>query len=296
MSKVKSGVGADNGAEVVEQPDTAEVAALNGAGTAVAVRAPMGVGQFDLGDDTSSGDAARPMATVHIAHNLSESEPEGTVKGSVWLSRKSDIKWPCKVADLGRRFNFIPFSVAHSWREVVQYGQGLIPREFATKQEADAAGMITDFQPSGTGKMRNCVPVYTMWVLIEAPDGVKDNGFFYLNLGGKLYAPAQMFVDKYTSYVSLKTTLQSAAQILSAKFGVPLTAVDMSAITLCARTEMYDKKVQSNTRKIPYLVYDAAKDQDGVVLFTSDEFRKDLKRTLASMGQPDAATPDELAG
>lgn len=296
MSKVKSGVGADNGAETVEQPDTAEVAALNGGTTAVAVRAPMGVGQFDLGDDTSSGDAARPMATVHIAHNLSESEPEGTVKGSVWLSRKSDIKWPCKVADLGRRFNFIPFSVSHSWREVVPYGQGLIPREFASKQEADAAGMITDFQPSGTGKMRNCVPVYTMWVLIEAPDGVKDNGFFYLNLGGKLYAPAQMFVDKYTSYVSLKTTLQSAAQILSAKFGVPLTAVDMSAITLCARTEMYDKKVQSQTRKIPYLVYDAAKDQDGVVLFTSDEFRKDLKRTLASMGQQDAATPDELAG
>lgn len=296
MSKVKSGVGADNGAETVEQPDTTEVAALNGAGTAVAVRAPMGVGQFDLGDDTSSGDAARPMATVHIAHNLSESEPEGTVKGSVWLSRKSDLKWPCKVADLGRRFNFIPFSVSHSWREVVPYGQGLIPREFATKQEADAAGMITEFQPSGTGKMRNCVPVYTMWVLIEAPDGVKDNGFFYLNLGGKLYAPAQMFVDKYTSYVSLKTTLQSAAQILSAKFGVPITAVDMSAITLCARTEMYDKKVQSNTRKIPYLVYDAAKDQDGVVLFTSDEFRKDLKRTLASMGQQDAAPSDELAG
>ena len=295
MSKVKSGVGADNGAEVVEQPDTAEVAALNGAGTAVAVRAPMGVGQFDLGDDTSSGDAARPMATVHIAHNLSESEPEGTVKGSVWLSRKSDLKWPCKVADLGRRFNFIPFSVSHSWREVVPYGQGLIPREFASKQEADAAGMITEFQPSGSGKMRNCVPVYTMWVLIEAPDGVKDNGFFYLNLGGKLYAPAQMFVDKYTSYVSLKTTLQSATQILSAKFGVPLTAVDMSAITLCARTEMYDKKVQSQTRKIPYLVYDAAKDQDGVVLFTSDEFRKDLKRTLASMGQQDAAAPDELA-
>ena len=296
MSKVKSGVGADGGAEVVEQPDATEVAALNGAGTAVAVRAPMGVGQFDLGDDTSSGDAARPMATVHIAHNLSESEPEGTVKGSVWLSRKSDIKWPCKVADLGRRFNFIPFSVSHSWREVVPYGQGIIPREFASKQDADAAGMITDFQPSGSGKMRNCVPVYTMWVLIEAPDGVKDNGFFYLSLGGKLYAPAQMFVDKYTSYVSLKTTLQSAAQILSAKFGVPLTAVDMSAITLCARTEMYDKKVQSNTRKIPYLVYDAAKDQDGVVLFTSDEFRTDLKRTLASMGQQDAATPDELAG
>lgn len=296
MSKVKSGVGADSGAEVAEQPNAAEVAALNGAGTAVAVRAPMGVGQFDLGDDTSSGDAARPMATVHIAHNLSESEPEGTVKGSVWLSRKSDLKWPCKVADLGRRFNFIPFSVSHSWREVVPYGQGLIPREFASKQEADAAGMITEFQPSGSGKMRNCVPVYTMWVLIEAPDGVKDNGFFYLSLGGRLYAPAQMFVDKYTSYVSLKTTLQSAAQILSAKFGVPLTAVDMSAITLCARTEMYDKKVQSNTRKIPYLVYDAAKDQDGVVLFTSDEFRKDLKRTLASMGQQDAATPDELAG
>lgn len=296
MSKVKSGVGADNGAEVVEQPDTTEVAVLSGAGTAVAVRAPMGVGQFDLGDDTSSGDAARPMATVHIAHNLSESEPEGTVKGSVWLSRKSDIKWPCKVADLGRRFNFVPFSVSHSWREVVPYGQGIIPREFASKQEADAAGMITEFQPSGSGKMRNCVPVYTMWVLIEAPDGVKDNGFFYLSLGGRLYAPAQMFVDKYTSYVSLKTTLQSAAQILSAKFGVPLTAVDMSAITLCARTEMYDKKVQSNTRKIPYLVYDAAKDQDGVVLFTSDEFRKDLKRTLASMGQQDAATPDELAG
>ena len=288
MSKVKSGVGAETGAaEGVEQANAAEVAALSGGGTtAVAVRVPMGAGQFDLGDDTASGDAARPMATVHIAHNLSESEPEGTVKGSVWLSRKSDIKWPCKVADLGKRFNFIPFSVAHSWREVVPYGSGIIPKEFATKADADAAGMITDFQPSGSGKMRNCVPMYTMWVLIEAPEGVKDDGFFYLSLGGKLYAPAQLYVDKYTSYVSLKTTLQSAAQILSAKFGVPLAQVDMSAITLCARTEMYEKKVQSQTRKIPYLIYDAAKNAEGVVLFTTDEFKTDLKRTLTSMSAP----------
>ena len=284
MSKVKSGSGADVGAENVEVPSTAEIAALNGG--AVAVRAPMGAGQFDLGDDTSSGDASKPMATVHIAHNLSESEPEGTVKGSVWLSRKSDIKWPCKVADLGKRFNFIPFSVAHSWREVVEYGAGLIPREFPTKAAANAAGMITEFQPSGSGKMRNCVPVYTLWILIEAPDGVKDDGFFYLTLDGKLYAPAQLFVDKYTSYVSLKTTLQSAAQILSAKFGVPANSVDISAITLSARTEMYEKKVQSNTRKIPYLIYDTAKTAEGVVRFTTDAFKEDLKRTLASMSSP----------
>lgn len=284
MSKVKSGTGAVDGAEV-ETPSTTEVAAISGNG-AVAVRAPMGVGQFDLGDDTASGDAAKPMAVIHIAHNLSESEPEGTVKGSVWLSRKSDIKWPCKVADLGKKFNFIPFSVAHSWREVVEYGSGVIPREFPTKAAANAAGMITDFQPSGSGKMRNCIPVYTLWILIEAPEGVKDDGFFYLTLDGKLYAPAQLFVDKYTSYVSLKTTLQSAAQILSAKFATPVNAVDISAITLCARTEMYEKKVQSNTRKIPYLIYDAAKDESGVVKFTTDAFKEDLKRTLASMSAP----------
>lgn len=298
MSKVKSGVGAGDGAAEVEAANAAEVAALSGGAgstTAVTVGAPMGVGRFDLGDDTASGDAAKPMATVHIAHNLSESEPEGTVKGSVWLSRKSDLKWPCKVADLGKRFNFIPFSVMHSWREVVPYGTGIVPRTFASKSDAEAAGLITEFQPEGSGKMRNCVPVYTMWVLIEAPEGVKDNGFFYLSLGGRIYAPAQMFVDKYTSYISLKTTLQSAAQILSAKFGVPLGSVDLSAITLSARTEMYDKKVQSNTRKIPYLIFDAAKDADGTVLFASDEFRTDLKRTLSSMGaQPDAGETPEF--
>ena len=290
MSKVKSGTGAVDGAEV-ETPSTTEVAAINGNG-AVAVRATMGVGQFDLGDDTASGDAAKPMAVIHIAHNLSESEPEGTVKGSVWLSRKSDIKWPCKVADLGKKFNFIPFSVAHSWREVVEYGSGVIPREFPTKAAADAAGMITDFQPSGSGKMRNCVPVYTLWILIEAPEGVKDDGFFYLTLDGKLYAPAQLFVDKYTSYVSLKTTLQSAAQILSAKFATPVNAVDISSITLCARTEMYEKKAQSNTRKSPYLTYAAAKGESGVVKFTTDAFKEDLKRTLASMS---ASVPDAKA-
>ena len=60
MSKVKSGSGAGVGAENVEVPSTTEVAALNGG--AVAVRAPMGAGQFDLGDDTSSGDASKPMA------------------------------------------------------------------------------------------------------------------------------------------------------------------------------------------------------------------------------------------
>ena len=90
--------------------------------------------------------------------------------------------------------------------------------------------------------------------------------------------------------MSLKTTLQSAAQILSAKFGVPANSVDISAITLSARTEMYEKKVQSNTRKIPYLIYDTAKTAEGVVKFTTDEFKKDLKRTLASMSSP---VPDE---
>lgn len=292
MSKVKSGIGAGEGAAEVEQADTTEVAALAGNGGAVAVRSPMGVGQFDLGDDASSGDAAKPMATIHIAHNLSESEPEGTVKGSVWLSRKSDIKWPCKVADLGKRFNFIPFSVSHSWREVVPYGTGQIPREFPSKAEADAAGMITEFQPSGSGKMRNCVPMYTLWVLIEAPEGVKDDGFFYLNLDGKFYAPAQLYVDKYTSYVSMKTTLQSAAQILSAKFAMPIDRVDISAIALSARTEMYEKKVQSQTRKIPYLIYEAAKNADGIVQFTTDKFREDLKKTLVSMAPVPDETPD----
>lgn len=291
MSKVKSGTDAES-VETAERADTTELAALNGnGGTAVAVRSPMGVGSFDLGDDVSSGDAARPTATVHVAHNLSEKEPDGTVKGSVWLSRKSDIKWPCKVADPGKRFSFIPFSVSHCWRETVEYGSGAVPRVFATKAEADAAGMITDFQPAGSGKMRNCTPVYCLWVLIEAPEGVKDDGFFYLNLDGKLYAPAELYVDKYTSYVSMKTTLQSAAQILSAKFGCPPDKVDVSAITLSARTEFYEKKVQSNTRKIPYLIYDAAKNDDGVVRFTTDKLREDLKRTLASMtpAVPDAA-------
>ena len=283
MSKIKSETAV---AEVVktEQANSNEIAALNGAtSTAVAVRPTMCVGAFDLGDDTGSGSAARPAATLHISHNLSEKEPEGCVKGSVWLARKSDVTWPCKVADLGKSIRFIPFSIMHTWREITEYGSGAIPREFATKADADAAGLITDFQPAGSGQYRNCAPMYKLWVLIEAPEGVKDEGFFYLNLDGKFYAPAEMYVDKYKSYVSLKTVLQSAATILSAKFCKPVNEVDISAITLSMRTEFRDVKVQSNVRKIPYMFFDTSKDANGTIMFTSDKFREDLKTTLASM-------------
>lgn len=276
MSKVKT----EMAAGAVEKPDAAAVAVVQSGNNAVAVRSAQGIGTVDLGDDTSSGDSGRPLASLHISHNLSEKEPQGCVKGSVWLARKSDAVWPCKVADLGQKFNFVPFSVGHSWREVVEYGSGIIPREFATKAEADAAGLITDFQPSGSGKIRNCVPLYKMWVLIEAPEGVRDEGMFFFNLDGKFYAPAEIYVDKYKSYTSLKAILQSAMSILNAKFCGANN--NIASIALCARTEMREIKVQSQTRKIPYLFFDVAKDDDGVVQLTTDAFRQDLAKQLAA--------------
>ena len=276
MSKVKSGV-APEGTGDIETADANAVAVVQNGAVAVA-GVNMGFGTVDLGDDTASGEAGKPLASLHISHNLSEKEPEGCVKGSVWLARKSDVVWSCKVADLGKKFNFVPFAVGHFWREVVEFGSGIIPREFANKASADAAGMITDFQPSGSGKVRNCAPVYKLWVLIEAPEGVKDEGMFFYNLDGKLYAPAEIWVDKYKTYVSLKAILQSAMQIINSKFGTQ----EINSITLCAHTEMREVKVQANTRKIPYLSFDIAKDENGIVKFTTEQFRKDLTKAMAA--------------
>lgn len=278
-SKVKVGI---NEAAEIDVPDTAEMAVVKGDAFAVAAPSTQ-VGAFDLGDDESTGNASRPSAIVHIAHNLSDKEPEGCPKGSVWLSRKSDLTWPCMVSKLGAKFRFVPFAVSHAWREVVPFGTGVIPREWATKQEALAAGRICDFQPAGSGKMRDCAPYYKMWALVEAPENVNDDGFFYYQLGGKNYAPAEFWVDKGKSYVSLKSTLQSAMTVLSAKLGVPPNKVDLSGLVFSGGTEMRDIKVESSTRKIPYMFFDIAKDERGVLQFTTDEFKNDLKSVLASM-------------
>jgi len=282
MSKVKSEVAAAGAAEGIATPDKGAVAVVQGGGAVANVGSgAMSFGTVNLGDDDSNGDSARPLACLHISHNLSEKEPQGCVKGSVWLARKTDLVWPCKVTDVEKKFNFIPFSVGHSWREVVAFGSGIIPRTFASKAEADAAGMITDYQPAGTGKRRNCVPVYCMWVLIEQPADVRDESMFFFELDGKRYAPAEVYVDKTKSYNSLKATLQSAMGIINAKFCGSKT--EISAIALTGVTRFADVKLETGaTRKIPYMYFDVAKNDDGIVMFTTDKFRQDLAKQLAS--------------
>lgn len=289
MSKVKSGTGGDGAAEVVETASTTEVAAINGGG-AVAVATPMEVGQFDLGDDDSSGGAASPAAVVHVAHNLVEQEPEGTIKGSVWIARKTDTKWPCKIADLGKTFKFIPFAIRHFWREQIPFGTGT-PRMFPTKAKAIEAGMRLEYNPD-PAKGRNCGPMYLVWGLVEAPEGVKDEGLFYYSLGGKMYAPVAMYVDKKIGYETLKSSMSSASSIISAKFGVPVAKADLSTIVMSAHTEMHERQVNSQTRKIPYLVFDTSRNADGVVEFTSEQFREDMKRVVAAMNATAADVPD----
>lgn len=284
MSKVKTGT------EEIETPNAGELAKVTG-GNAVAVPHMMSAGCFDLGDDDSTGSASRPTATLRIAHNLSDKEPEGCPKGSVWLSRKSDVTWPCMLTKLGQKFRFVPFAVSHVWREVVPFGTGAIPQEWNSKADALKDGRVCDFQPAESGRRRDCAPLYKMWALVEASETAQDESFFYYSLDGKAYAPVEMYVDKYKSYVSLKTVLQNATTILSVKQGKPLNQVNLSGLMFEAGTEYRDVKVDASIRKIPYLFFGLAKDEKGVVQFTSDDFMTDLARSLSGMNPEFGSEP-----
>lgn len=281
MSKVKTGT------EEVVTPNAESLAVMQGGNAVATYHSAMTVGAFDLGDDESTGSAARPTATLRISHNLSDKEPEGCPKGSVWLSRKSDVVWSCMLSKLGQKFRFIPFAVSHVWREIVPYGTGAIPQEWATRDDAVKAGRICEFQSAESGRRRDCAPLYKMWSLVEANDNAQDESYFYLSLDGKAYAPVEMYVDKYKSYVSLKSVLQNAATILSVKQGKPLNAVNLSGLVFEAGTEYRDVKVESSIRKIPYLFFNLAKDDKGVVQFTSDKFMTDLAQSMSSMAPTD---------
>ena len=140
------------------------------------------------------------LSVVHGVGALSEA---GYPKGALVLDKEVEIYSPPRPAKPGEaQVKEDPaivtiLSVQEFWKEEVKFGSGQLPRTWATKAEAQAAGMVTEYPKWGSGlPMPNVRPALSLKLLVREPEGVQDRGHFLLEIGGKWWAPCTLIADK----------------------------------------------------------------------------------------------------
>ena len=143
---------------------------------------------------------------LNIVHGVGALSEAGYPKGALVLDKEVEIYSPPRPAKPGEaQAKDEPavvtiLSVQEFWKEEVKYGSGMIPRTWATKAEALAAGMTTEYPPWNSGlPMPNVRPALSLKMLVREPEGVTDRGHFLLNIGNEWWAPCTMIADK-TAY------------------------------------------------------------------------------------------------
>jgi hypothetical protein len=165
------------------------------------------------------------------------------------------------------------------WKQYLskeQRDMGLKPKNYATKEEAKAAGEVTDWPPWGTtgGPKPTVSRAGVFQMLIQKP---KDLGcaLFAFPMGGELWAPAQCFLDK-NAFKLVDAGLSQALQFSLAARGGNMIA-GRFALTMSVSVD----KEKGRTNVVPSL---------RLVGGNSD---KDLAEIVAAftgrtLGEPDA--------
>lgn len=137
-----------------------------------------------------------------------------------------------------------------NWKQYLskeQRDMGLKPKKYATKEEAEAAGEVTDWPPWGTQGPKPTVSragVFRM--LIQKP---KDLGcaLFAFPMGGELWAPAQCFLDK-NAFKLVNAGLSQALQ-----FSLAARGGNMIAGRFALTTSVTVDKEKNRTNVVPSL-------------------------------------------
>lgn len=153
------------------------------------------------------------LSIVHGVGGLSEA---GYQKGSLVMDKTVEIYTPPKPAKPGQAQEksepavVTVVSANEFWKQDVPYGSGKIPELYPSEQAAIAAGRRTQYPPFGSGEpLPDARPALELQLLIREPDGVKDRGYFLLEIGGKWWAPCTMIADK-TAYAEVNDAITRA--------------------------------------------------------------------------------------
>lgn len=190
------------------------------AGTAVAVRRPVAIGQITGGEEVST---RLKLPTLQIAYGVGGLSATFN-QGDLVLDKEYLI------AKRGDPLVVTFVSVEVSYKEYLTYeqskaliAQGKFPKKYSTREEALAAKEIVDWPPKGSGLPLPTVrPAGKYQLLIQKPEGLQSQRFQF-ELGGKLWAPARMFLDKGAHKAVIGVLAYEAKWSLSARKGGMLT-------------------------------------------------------------------------
>ena len=265
-NKVKIG----SGIVEAETANAEDLAKLDGAATAVAVRPTTAMGVYDFGDDPSPLSLAR----IRIAHNISPREPEGTPKGSLVLGKD----WDCLLCKGGEAVKVIILGFSKYWKERPDtYDPSQILRTFRTRKDAVEAGMRLDWGPYGSGVRPNCCPCLDIQMLVQRPEGV-NSPLFCCVLGGREYAPAIATFDK-KAFAGADSLLKIVALRDTQVRHVPLNQADLTNFYFDLKTVTFETKQRT---KVPYFTLALSLDQDRKYIVPDEATRKDLADLKAS--------------
>jgi len=135
---------------------------------------------------------------LSIAHGVGGLAQEGFTPGQLVLDKEVVVySPPTKGKEGGDPAIVTILSAVEFWKEVTQFGSPDLPRTWATKQEAIADGMTTEYPPWGSGDpLPTCRPALNLKLLVKEPEDVEDRGRFLIEANGAFWAPCSMIADK----------------------------------------------------------------------------------------------------
>lgn len=258
----------------IETADSGELGRIGGG--EVAVRPTTAIGVYDFGDDVSPLSLAR----IHVAHNISPNEPEGTPKGSLVLGKS----WDCLLCKGGESVTVLILGLSKYWKERPEvYDPTQTLRTFRTRDEARKAGLVTEWGPMGSNIRPNCCPCLDLQMLVQRPENV-HSPLFCCVLNGVEYAPAIATFDK-KAFAGADQLLKMVALRDTQVRKVPLAQADLSNFFFNLRTTTFETKVHT---KVPYMVLSLALDADRKYVVPDEATKKELANLVKSSGAVDA--------
>lgn len=253
--------------------DAAELAKLGDAGTAIAPAQEtqiVAAGMANFGDVPT----ALPSERIHLAFAVGTNRPDSANQGELWLGKK----WDLKIMNHGGNVEIVVLGMNTYWREWPRsYTPGVVPRRFATRDEAVRAGMVP--RVAGTfNPASNCAEACDVLCLVKRPEIVPEgNEHFLLPFGGEYYAPAIVAFDKGAfadAQAALKRVYTYDAILhKDVKGYVPVFTNTVFRLSAPER--------QTSKGKIPFLTLSTfVRPGEKTLAVTSDAFRKDIEAFL----------------
>jgi hypothetical protein len=200
-----------------------------------AVRGTMELGVFVSNDD-DAGDI--PLPRLQLAYGVgglaATNNPGDIVLGGDNL-----------IAKKGETIRIIVLNATEYWKQRLtseEYNQGIRPQAFPSKEQAQAAGGITDWSSNPMDPKPNFGRALNMKLLIEKPEGLVCS-LFGVPVGDKLYAPAVWDVDK-SAYKRVGPEIMNAA-----KFSLRTRGLLAGVFSLMTRSD----KINGNATIVPIM-------------------------------------------